>query len=363
MGVTGCVAQQEGENLFKKAPILDLVVGPDHIGNIGEIVDQKKSNTANLQNTKWQKLSTYKFPELPEQVQSHAPQAFVTIQKGCDNFCSFCIVPFTRGREKSREAADIITEVEKLAKAGVAEVTLLGQNVNSYGKRLQTPVSFAQLCKEVAKIEGIKRIRYTSPHPKDLSEEDMLNYRDLKELCPQLHFPLQSGSDEILHKMKRFYSFEEYLKKVEKIREMCPGIAIGTDMIVGFPGESEKDFLLTLEAVKTVGFDYMYPFAYSQRPKTIAAKWAETISEKEKKDRLNELIRVQEPITAQKNAQMVGKVEQVLVEGKSKKGETVFGRTGNFKIVHFEGEYEAGIFMDVKITSSLGHSLRGKALN
>jgi tRNA-2-methylthio-N6-dimethylallyladenosine synthase len=294
--------------------------------------------------------------------------------RGCDNYCTYCVVPYVRGREISRRPENIIGEIKGLVLSGVREVTLLGQNVNSYGIK-EGLCSFPELLELVNEIEGLSRIRFTTSHPKDLSDELISVFARLEKLCGHIHLPVQSGSNSVLKRMNRKYTRELYLKKIERLRKALPGIAITSDVIVGFPGETEDDFAATLDLVKKVEFDGLFTFAYSDRKNAPAAGFSDKISGSEKNERLKKLLELQEHYTVKKNRALVGSIESVLVEGLSKKQDTEgceddsagfhwSGRTSANKIVNFTDENPlAGKIISVKIEKAFSHSLRGIPVN
>jgi tRNA-2-methylthio-N6-dimethylallyladenosine synthase len=360
IGVGGCMAQQQGADLFARAPHLDFVFGTHAIHRLPEIirdVERKRRRVVDVC--------------LQESVQSigivtppkgASVSSFVTIMQGCNNFCSFCVVPYVRGREASREVSDIVREVELLSRHGVKEVTLLGQNVNSYGNTLNNGANFSLLLKEINAVEGIQRIRFTTSHPKDISDDLIKCFTGLDKVCEHIHLPFQSGSDIMLERMNRRYTAGDYLKKVEKLRESCPLISISTDIIVGFPGESEGDFQKTIDLMEKVRFDSSFSFKYSARPGTVAARYDDRIPESVKRDRLIKVQRLQERHTLEGNEALKGSVQEVLVEGLSKNsGDDVTGRTRTNRIVNFPGE--AGLIGEkvyVRINGTYLHSLRGE---
>ena len=300
---------------------------------------------------------------------------FVTIMRGCDNFCSYCVVPYVRGRETSRHHDHILEEIRNLVDAGVREVTLLGQNVNSYGKK-EGLCSFSELLYRVNDVKGLSRIRFTTSHPKDLSDDLIFAFRDLDKLCNHIHLPIQSGSDAILKRMNRKYTCGEYYKKVEKFRSICRDIAFTTDIIVGFPGETEQDFEETLKLIKSVAYDSLFAFKYSDRPNAPAARFPNKISENEKKDRLSRVLELQKTITGRRNNALIGTVQNVLVDGHSKRNDKLksvqwSGRTPINKIVNFtddgigrtSGKALTGRMVSVRIDAALTHSLRGKPIS
>jgi tRNA-2-methylthio-N6-dimethylallyladenosine synthase len=320
---------------------------------------------------------------IPEHLDGHRTESqvakFVTIMRGCDNYCAYCVVPFVRGRETSREPESIIREIRVLVENGVKEVTLLGQNVNSYGKK-QNLCSFPELLARINEIEGLLRIRFTTSHPKDLSPDLIMAFRDFSKLCPHIHLPVQSGSNRILKRMNRKYTIEQYLDKVAKLRDTCSNIAITSDMIVGFPGETEADFQKTLELIKTVEYDGLFAFQYSDRPSAPSVKLPHKISEPIKRERLQTLLDLQEKFTKSKNKALVGSTQWVLTDGLSKKQASGqpdaahpalqwTGRTPSNKIVNFylDGHPDAkqsiaGQLIGVRIDKAFSHSLFGKAI-
>lgn len=288
-------------------------------------------------------------------------KAFVNIMYGCNNFCTYCIVPFTRGRERSREPKDILDEIKLLSQNNVKEIMLLGQNVNSYGNSFDTKYTFPMLLEEINGISNIERIRFMTSHPKDISDELINSFGKLEKLCDYLHLPVQAGSDKVLKSMNRKYTAADYMRKIEKIKKVVPDIALTTDIIVGFPGETEEDFQQTLKLVKEVEYDSAFMFMYSTRKGTIAEKMTEHISDEVKKDRFNRLMEVANEIAAKKNATYQDKIEKVLVEGFSKKNESVLsGRNTKSKLINFVGdESKIGQIVDVKITDVKSFSLNG----
>jgi len=289
-------------------------------------------------------------------------KSYVTIMQGCDHFCSFCIVPFVRGREKSRPSQEIIEEVKHLAGMGLKEVCLLGQNVNGYGRGLKEEISFAELLERINNVEGIERIRFTTSHPKDLSRELIQAFSRLPKLCEHIHLPFQSGSNKILKAMHRGYTKESYIEKIDHLKKVCPSIAVTADVIVGFPGEEEEDFEQTLDLLRLVRFDDLFSFKYSTRKGTRAAQFEDKVEEKVKQERLFILQEMQKGITLQKNEELEGHVEEVLVEGQSKQSaQDMTGRTRSNKIINFEGDLSlVGKLIPIHITRAYAHSLRGE---
>ncbi|MEN6331283.1 MAG: tRNA (N6-isopentenyl adenosine(37)-C2)-methylthiotransferase MiaB [Smithella sp.] len=360
IGVGGCLAQHLGSKFHKKIQHLDFVFGTHNIHRLPEMVAAVRK--------KREKITQIDFYKSCNSIGIYAPpangamSAFVSIMQGCNNFCAYCVVPYLRGREMSRSPEDIIEEITKLARDGIKEVTLLGQNVNSYGNTLEKHIKFAELIREIGRVAGIERIRFTTSHPRDLSEELINCFADEKKLCEHIHLPVQSGSNRILRLMNRGYSIEDYLKKVDRLRRACPGISITSDIIVGFPGETEKDYQETIDMMEKIRFDSTFSFKYSERKGTAAESLEGKISETEKQQRLKYLQDLQNRHTMQKNMELEGSIQKVLIEGRSKNSEhDLMGRTSSWRIVNFNGNQEIiGKLMDVKITKSYLHSLRGK---
>lgn len=374
VGVAGCVAQQEKGRIQKRFPFVDMVFGPDAIAQLPAMVTQARSAKAlgerpGIVQTSFHSRRDFEFINLLAGRDETAVTAFVNIQKGCDNICSFCIVPHVRGREVSRPSADIIREVRELVALGVKDVTLLGQNVNSYGLKTPGDDSFAELLRAIAGETDLKRLRFTTSHPKDVGDDLVSAFRDVKILCPHFHLPVQSGSNRILKDMRRQYTREEYLEKIAKLRDARPSLSFTTDMIVGFPGEEEDDFNQTLSLVTEVGFDMIYTFAYSSRPGTSAARLVDKLSAAEKSARLEKLNEIQNEIAWAKNRAIEGSIEEVLVESMTHAGQNGTGRTGSNKVVHFTrpdlegkpGNDLTGEFITVRITKGQGYSLIGEA--
>jgi tRNA-2-methylthio-N6-dimethylallyladenosine synthase len=297
--------------------------------------------------------------------QVHGVKAFVTIMQGCNKVCSFCIVPHVRGREVSRPSANIIAEIESLVAQGVIEVMLLGQNVNSYGKLTPGELSFAELLARVDSIEGLRRIRFTTSHPQDLSPELTEAFATLDNLCEHLHLPVQSGSDSVLGRMRRGYTRQEYLDRIQRLRQRCPEVALSTDIIVGFPGETDEEFDATLELLERVGYDEIYSFMYSPRPQTVSAKiYEDDVSGHVKKERLTKVQKFQREISLAKNRGRIGAIEEILVDGSSKlKNGQIMGRTRNNRIVNVtSSENGMGQLLPVRITGATANSLLGEVL-
>ncbi len=367
--MAGCVAQQEGEKAFDRVPHLDIVLGTQAFSRFGQHIDAVKSGQKRVVDIK---ESAMIYEALPDTAcfDENKVSRFVTIMQGCENFCTYCVVPYVRGQERSRKAAHIVEEITLLAESGVKEITLLGQNVNSYGQK-EGHISFPHLLAEINRIDGIHRIRFATSHPKDLSLDLMGAIRDLDKVCNHLHLPVQSGSNHILKKMNRGYTREVYIKRITDLRKACPEIALSTDIIVGFPSETQEDFNDTLNLLREIEFDSIFAFAYSDRSSAPAARFPDQINENEKLDRLNKLLKLQEIYTEKKNQEMVGRRLAVLVEGESAKKRDGFenqnktmkqmvGRTESNKIVHFPTEHvNIGDIVEVKIENAYPHSLWG----
>jgi tRNA-2-methylthio-N6-dimethylallyladenosine synthase len=357
IGVCGCLAQQEGDLFFKNRPYVDMVFGPRNIGELPSILqslEQERHQLLALSGPRQE--PTF---EVDTVLRDSQFKAYITIMEGCDKFCAFCVVPFTRGREVSRDPHTIMLEARRLAKEGFVELCLLGQNVNSYR---YDHFDFADLLLSLHEIPGVQRIRYTSPHPNDINEKVMNLYGELPKLCPNLHFPLQAGSNTVLTKMKRDYTREIYLSKVDYLRKIRPDIALSTDIIVGFPGETEDDFQRTMDVVRQVQFANMYSFKYSPRKFTAALKMeSEEIPEAEKSDRLQRLQNLQHEIQFKLNHELIGTTHEVLVENHSKRDEVqLSGRTMCNRVVNFKGpENWIGTFVPVQIESASANSLYG----
>ncbi len=364
IGVAGCVAQQEGNKLLDRIPYLDMVIGTQAIPILPQLLQKVEVSGERVCEISLDQDGKYLKAVLPKKPLEEV-KSYVTIMQGCDHFCSFCIVPYVRGREKSRPSKEIIEEVRHLAAGGVKEVCLLGQNVNSYGKGLEEEINFSQLLECINSIEGVERIRFTTSHPKDLSEELIQSFSKLKKLCEHMHLPFQSGSNKVLKAMHRGYTKESYIEKIDRLRERCPSIALTADVIVGFPGEEEQDFKATLDLMEKVQFDDLFSFKYSPRKGTRAAQLEDRVEEKVKQERLSILQEIQKHFTYRKNQASGGHVEEVLVEGRSKQdNQDVTGRTRSNKIVNFAGDLElVGKLVPVKITKGYPHSLRGEILS
>ncbi len=364
IGVGGCVAQQEGERMLEKVPYLDLVFGTHNIHKLPQMVEQVEAKRQRSSATEFLDRDT-RLHLFPERTRKESVTRFVTVMQGCDNFCSYCIVPHVRGREISRPSSDILAEITALVAQGVKEVTLLGQNVNSYGINDPDEVSFAELLRRVAAIAGLERLRFATSHPKDLTPELIDCFGELNKLCRHIHLPVQCGSDRILQLMNRGYTAADYLAKVEQLRAVCPDIRLTTDIIVGFPRETEADFQQTLDLVKAVGYVDAFTFLYSPRIETAAAKMPDIVSGAEKQDRFDRLVALQQQTSEKLWQTDVGTVQDVLVEGESKQGQgQLFGRTTWNRIVNFSGSAElVGSVVPLKIIRSFRNSHLGELLN
>ncbi len=369
VAVCGCMMQQQHvvDKIKKTYPWVDLVFGTHNIHEFPRLltnVVREKEKIIDVWNTEGDIVEGLPAKRL------YNFKSYVNIAYGCNNFCTYCIVPYTRGRERSRVPSDIINEIKDLVKNGVKEVTLLGQNVNSYGRHcnfretFSDHVDFADLLMEIDRTTGIERLKFMTSHPKDLSDKLIMTYKNAKSLCNSIHLPVQSGSNEILRRMNRKYTREEYLILIKKLRSISPDISITTDIIVGFPGETEEDFMQTMELVEEVRFDSAFTFLYSIRKGTPAAEYENQVPEDVKHERFNRLVDRMNRITAEINAGYVGKVQDVLVEGKSKKnGNAQTGRTDSGKIVNFNaGRDLTGEIVQVRITGANTFSLTGEIL-
>ena len=358
--VTGCLAQEHGVGFFRRAPYLDLVLGTHNIHRLPEMLEEVSSTGSQVVDTSFHKsVKSLGIRTLPP---DGNVSAYVTIMQGCNNFCSYCIVPYVRGREESRADGDILDEIRFLADNGIREVTLLGQNVNSYGSTLSGDTDFPALLRMVSKIDGIDRIRFTTSHPKDLSERLAGCFADLGNLCEHIHLPVQSGSDHVLKRMKRGYTVEEYLKKIKMLKSMCPNISITSDIIVGFPGERNSDFQKTIDLMKEVRFDNVFSFKYSDRRGTASEGYDGKVEEEVKSERLRVLQAIQESHSLEKNRGLEGIVEDVLIEGVSKNNDAdIAGRTRGNKIVNLAGDTGlTGRTVRVRIVQAHTYSLRGE---
>lgn len=363
IGIGGCVASQEGEAIIKRAPYVDVVFGPQTLHRLPELISEAKSKNKSVVDISFPEIE--KFDKLPDP-HADGPTAYVSIMEGCSKYCTFCIVPYTRGEEISRPFDDVIAEIVALANQGVKEVTLLGQNVNDYQGLMHDGqvADLALLIHYVAVIEGIERIRFMTSHPQAFSDNLIRAYAEEPKLANHLHLPVQSGSDRILSAMKRNYTALEFKSKIRKLRKVRPDISITTDIIIGFPGETDADFLATMQLVEDIGFDNSFSFIYSPRPGTPAAQFPDDVPMELKKERLAILQDKINANTQEISLAMVDSIQSVLVTGLSKKDEErLQGRTENNRVVNFDGnERLIGHIIPVKITEALRYSLRGIAL-
>jgi tRNA-2-methylthio-N6-dimethylallyladenosine synthase len=370
IGVGGCVASQEGEAIVKRAPYVDLVFGPQTLHRLPALIEKKRKSGKSQVDISFPEIE--KFDHLPP-ARKEGPSAFVSIMEGCSKYCTFCVVPYTRGEEVSRPMPDVLKEIRALALQGVREVTLLGQNVNAYVGKMDIDgddddednlADFALLLAQVSKIDGIERIRYTTSHPLEFTPRLIEAYAKLPKLVSQLHLPLQSGSDRILMAMRRNYTGLQFKSIVRQLRAVRPNMSFGTDLIVGFPGETEQDFEQTMKMVEDIKFDGAFSFVYSRRPGTPAASLNDDTPQTLKLKRLAHLQKRVQELYDEYSQAMIGKVERVLVEGISRKSDAeIYGRTDNNRVVNFPGKARLiGQFVDVKITFASSHTLRGELL-
>ncbi|TKB11129.1 tRNA (N6-isopentenyl adenosine(37)-C2)-methylthiotransferase MiaB [Desulforhopalus sp. IMCC35007] len=373
--VAGCVAQQEGKTIIDRMPHVDLIVGTQNIYNIGELLlDAEAGKSRVVTQMEDSYVIPLFLPELPsskadtkEDKTTFQFSRFVTIMQGCNNYCTYCVVPYTRGREVSRKVQDIVDEVTMLVQSGVKEITLLGQNVNSYGKTNEVEFgapsfTFSDLLRRVAAVNGLKRLRFTTSNPKDLTDDLMSCFRDVKNLCPQFHLPVQAGSDTILKAMNRKYTVQQYLEQVKVLREYCPSISLSTDIIVGFPGETDADFEGTMDLLETVRYHGSFSFKYSDRPGTRSAGFENKVDEAVKSERLARFQARQDEISLERNAEFVGLEKEILVEQVS--SDSVKGRTDTNHIVHVNEplKVNVGDLLTVKINFAGQHSLKAELI-
>ena len=359
IGILGCMAQNLKEDILESKPFVDIILGPDSYRKLPEMINNRSNKIDHIVDTKLSRYEVYDnlFPSRNEGI-----NAWISIMRGCDKFCTFCIVPFTRGRERSRSIDSIVSEAVQAVSDGFHEITLLGQNVNSYNHQGQ---KFHELLDEVAQINGLKRIRYTSPHPQDMTQEVLNVMRKHQKICNYVHLPLQSGNDRILKRMNRTYKKLEFISLVKRIRETLPNVGLSTDIIVGFPGESKIEFNDTLDVMEKVHFDSAYTFKYSSRPGTKASEFEDLVAEDEKQSRLEMVIEMQKKHTLSQNKKRVGSIEMILVEKESKRSTNHWaGRTDSNRWVIFEkNNSQIGDLVSVKITNAKGITLHGENIN
>jgi len=359
IGLLGCMAQMEGDSIFKKAPRVDFVVGSSSYSFLPDLIARVERGERRVIDVS---QDTDRLFEINAQTRKNPYKAFVTIMEGCNRFCSFCVVPYTRGPERSRPTRNILDEIRTLVSEGFQEVTLLGQTVNSWSDPEGQANGFTDLLKQIAEIQGIRRIRFISPHPSDFHPDIVGVIEGFPVVCNHIHLPVQSGSTKVLRRMKRDYTREEYLQKVDFLKKSKREIALSTDIIVGFPGETQEDFEETLSLIEFVGYDSMFSFKYSPRPGTEAFSFSEVIPEEEKSRRLQVLQQFQRKIQLQRNSKMVGKRYEVLVDGTNQRGtRTLTARTTQNKIINFSGSQELlGKLVEVQVTNFFPNSLQGE---
>jgi tRNA-2-methylthio-N6-dimethylallyladenosine synthase len=358
--VAGCLAQKDGETIQQRAPWVDVVIGTHALPGLLDLLHRAETDGPQMDVSE----VTEVFPSALPALRGVSHHAWVSIAVGCDNACTFCIVPLVRGPQRSRSIGDVLAEVQGLARRGVVEITLLGQNVNTFGRDLTVPGSprkplFAELLRAVNEVEDLRRIRFTSPHPHDFTPDVIDAMAESDKVCEHIHFPLQSGSDRVLRTMQRSYRRDRYLEWLERIRAAIPGIAVSTDIIVGFPGETEEDFGQTLDLVRRARFDQAYTFQYSPRPGTRAATMEEQVPKPVVQERFDRLVALQEAIALERMRAQVGSTAEVLVEGTGRKGRTQ-GRTRTNRLVHLDGEHAPGTFLDARIVAAHPHHLDGE---
>ena len=362
IGVGGCVGQQEGERIQKRAPYVDIVFGPQTYHRLPEMVKQIRRERVNITEIDMPEIE--KFDHLPKP-ESHGIAGCVTIMEGCDKFCTFCVVPYTRGPELSRPVSDILTECRQLLAGEAVEISLLGQNVNGYrglgpdGEEWD----FTMLLYAVAELEGLQRLRFSTSHPMEMTSELCVAFGEIPQLMPYLHLPIQSGADALLKAMHRGHDRAHYFRLIDELREHCPGLSLSSDFIVGYPGETDADFEQTLDLVRRVGYDSAYCFKYSPRPGTPAGKSDDDVPLAVKDARLQQLLTLMREQTRNAMQRQLGKTLQVLIEKESRGDGDMQGRTADFKIVHFKGNpRQVGQIMPVRITQAFGQSLRGELI-
>lgn len=362
IGVAGCVAQQSGAAIFKRAPYVDIVFGTHNVHKLKELLTASFKTAARVVATGFR--SSIELDEYAHNEAALNGKAYIAVMRGCDNFCSYCIVPYTRGREVSRTSSEILAEIQGLVKSGVKEITLVGQNVNSYGTNSGADISFPALLRSASKVEGLRRVRFMTSHPKDISDELIEIFHETPVLCRHLHLPVQSGSDVILQKMRRGYTAAEYIAKARRIRAQYHDISLTSDIITGFPGETDADFEASIELIREIRFDNVFAFMYSPRPGTDAASYDGQVAHQVKASRLQRLFDAQREITEERNRLLKGSAQFVLVEGRSNRSSEsdLFGRTACGRIVNFKASDDRLIGAEVKvlITDAHQNSLRGE---
>ncbi len=360
--VAGCLAQKDQSTIQRRAPWVDVVVGTFALRGLLELIRRSEAEGPVMDVAE----QTDTFPSALPARRGSPFHAWVSVSVGCDNACTFCIVPLVRGPQRSRALGDILAEVQSLAREGVVEVVLLGQNVNTYGRDLTVPGSsprsrFAELLRAVNEVDGVRRIRFTSPHPHDFTDDVLGAMADGEAVCEHIHFPMQSGSDRLLREMRRSYRSDRYLAWLDRIREAVPDVAVTTDIIVGFPGETEEDFDGTMRVVERARFDAAFTFQYSPRPGTVAADLDGQVPKAVVQERFERLVELQERISLERNQELVGRRVELLIEGDGRKG-NLKGRTRTNKLVHVDGRAAAGSFIDAVVTAAHPHHLDGEPL-
>ena len=358
--VAGCLAQKDQGLIQAKAPWVDVVVGTHAMPGLIELIREAERDGPQMDVREYTEI----FPSALPAHRGSAHHAWVAVGMGCDNACTFCIVPLVRGPQRSRSLGDIVAEVQGLARRGVVELTLLGQNVNTYGRDLSVPDSskkarFGELLRAVDGVDGIRRVRFTSPHPHDFTDDVVEAMADCPSVCEHIHFPLQSGSDRVLKEMRRSYRSDRYLSWLDRIRDGVPGVAVTTDIIVGFPGETERDFDETMRVVEAARFDAAFTFQYSPRPGTVAAGFADQVPKEVVQERFDRLVALQERVSLERNQDLIGREVELLIDGQGRKG-NLAGRTRTNKLVHADGDLAPGTFAMVEITGASPHHLTGR---
>jgi len=358
--VAGCLAQKDQGLIQAKAPWVDVVVGTHAMPGLIELIREAERDGPQMDVREYTEI----FPSALPAHRGSAHHAWVAVGMGCDNACTFCIVPLVRGPQRSRSLGDIVAEVQGLARRGVVELTLLGQNVNTYGRDLSVPDSskkarFGELLRAVDGVDRIRRVRFTSPHPHDFTDDVVEAMADCPSVCEHIHFPLQSGSDRVLKEMRRSYRSDRYLSWLDRIRDGVPGVAVTTDIIVGFPGETERDFDETMRVVEAARFDAAFTFQYSPRPGTVAAGFADQVPKEVVQERFDRLVALQERVSLERNQDLIGREVELLIDGQGRKG-NLAGRTRTNKLVHADGDLAPGTFAMVEITGASPHHLTGR---